>query len=133
MGKRIYFEDAASIALLYNYKVTKRNMLSLNRVKEFDSALDKKLDEMNSNVQCVYPLDCSKLIYFYTQDENDKEYLILKHDFDYEKAEHDLLQFPLDIYKAIRDNEVLKVLNIEVVDGELKKIEDGKVKKKSIL
>lgn len=133
MGKRIYFEDAASIALLYNYKVTKRNMLSLNRVKEFDSALDKKLDEMNSNFQCVYPLDCSKLIYFYTQDENDKEYLILKHDFDYEKAEHDLLQFSLDIYKAIRDNEVLKVLNIEVVDGELKKIEDGKVKKKSIL
>lgn len=35
MGKRIYFEDAASIALLYNYKVTKRNMLSFNRVKEF--------------------------------------------------------------------------------------------------
>ena len=133
MGKRIYFEDVASIALLYNYKVTKRNMLSLNRVKEFDVALDKKLDEMNSNVQCVYPLDYSKLIYFYSQDENDKEYLILKYDFDYEKAEHDLLQFPLDIYKAIRDNEVLNVLDIEMIDGELKKLEDGKVKKKSFL
>ena len=64
MSSRIFIQDSATLALIYNYDATGSKMLSLSKIEAFDSKIDSNLEEMNSKVNMVYPLDYSKLIYF---------------------------------------------------------------------
>lgn len=135
MGKRTYFEDIASIALLYNYQATARMLLSYDKIKEYDEIINNNLDKMNSNINYINSLDNSKSIYFYSKDENDKEYLILKPYFDFEKARYEYIGcLPLDIIIASQKENALEVIGLELVDGKLlkKDYEKAKVKKLSL-
>ena len=129
---RIYMEDVTSIALIYNYEATHSGsmMLSYNRIREYAEMIDLNLDAMGSNYDGVYPLDASKLIYFNTKDENGNWYSILKPGTNIEKAKEENLyrKKSLDLERASKMPNALKVLGIELVDGKMQEIEHKKEK-----
>lgn len=55
MSSRIFIQDSATLALIYNYDATGSKMLSLDKIEAFDSKIDSNLEEMNSKVNMVYP------------------------------------------------------------------------------
>ncbi len=123
MGKRIYFEDATSLALLFNYEATGNKLLSKSIVEEFDEKIDEKLDKINYEKFCVHPLDRSTLIYFPSEDENGKKYFILKDNINYNTFGRYYLAYPKEVYKAITSDEVLNVLGLCLEDGKMRRKE----------
>ena len=123
MGKRIYFEDATSLALLFNYEATGNKLLSKSIVEEFDEKIDEKLDKINYEKFCVHPLDRSTLIYFSSEDEKGKEYFILKDNINYNTFGRYYLTYPKEVYKAITSDEVLNVLGLCLEGGKMKRKE----------
>lgn len=135
MGK-VYIEDVTSIALLYNYEATSSisMMLPHDMIKEYAEIIDINLDEMRSNFNGVYPLDKEGLIYFNTQDENGKWYAVLKPDVNIEKAKYDYVyRSSYDLIIASQMANALAVLDIELENQRMRKIEHKKSKKLSLV
>ena len=120
MSSRIFIQDSATLALIYNYDATGSKMLSLSKIEAFDSKIDSNLEEMNSKVNMVYPLDYSKLIYFKSYDENGNWYCILKPNFNREQMEINYMyKIPIDVIRASKNENALDVLGLKL---ELKRI-----------
>ena len=45
MSSRIFIQDSATLALIYNYDATGSKMLSLSKIEAFDSKIDSNLEE----------------------------------------------------------------------------------------
>lgn len=129
MSSRVYIQDTTTLALLYNYEATRGMLLAVDKIRKFDHIVDNNLEEMNSNVNMVYPLDYSKLIYFTSFDEKGNEYCILKPDFDEEEARIKYIyRAPYDIIKASKKGNALDVLGLRLEDNKIIKKEKNKVK-----
>lgn len=131
MSSRIFIQDTTTLALLYNYEATRGMLLAVEKIKEFDRIVDDNLEKMNSNVNMVYPLDYSKLIYFTSFDEEGNTYCILKPDFDEEQARIKYIyRSPYDAIKASKMENALAVLGLKLEDNKIIKKEKNKVKSK---
>ena len=116
MSSRIFIQDSATLALIYNYDATGSKMLSLSKIEAFDSKIDSNLEEMNSKVNMVYPLDYSKLIYFKSYDENGNWYCILKPNFNREQMEINYMyKIPIDVIRASKNENALDVLGLKLI------------------
>ena len=135
---RVYIEDVTSIALLYNYEATHSDsmMLPHNMVQEYAQMIDTNLDTMGSKFDGVYPLDYSKLIYFNTQDENGNWYSILKPGVDVEMAKDFYIyrrKTGFDLEMASKMPNALEILNIELIEGKMQKLEHDRQKHLSLV
>ena len=120
MSSKLYIQDTTTLALLYNYEATGGMLLAVDKIKEFDHIIDDNLEEMNSNINMIYPLDYSKLIYFISFDEKGNEYCILKPNFDEEEARIKYIyRTPYDIIKASKKANALDVLGLELKDNKI--------------
>lgn len=133
MSSRIFIQDSATLALIYNYDATGSKILSLSKIEAFDSKIDRNLEEMNSKVNMVYPLDYSKLIYFKSYDENGNWYCILKPNFNREQMEINYMyKIPIDVIRASKNENALDVLGLKLEDNKIVKKEKNKVKSMSL-
>ena len=133
MSSKIFIQDSATLALIYNYDATGSKMLSLSKIEAFDSKIDSNLEEMNSKVNMVYPLDYSKLIYFKSYDENGNWYCILKPNFNREQMEINYMyKIPIDVIRASKNENALDVLGLKLEDNKIVKKEKNKVKSMSL-
>lgn len=126
MSKRIYFEDITTLALLYHYEATQgiSRMLPKSLIEEYDKMIDKNLDEMNSTINVVYPLDYEKLIYRNTQDENGEWYSVLRFDLDIGEEKYRITHnSQKDLLAAAKMANALETIGIQLIDGKMKKIE----------
>lgn len=95
--------------------------------------IDSNLEEMNSKVNMVYPLDYSKLIYFKSYDENGNWYCILKPNFNREQMEINYMyKIPIDVIRASKNENALDVLGLKLEDNKIVKKEKNKVKSMSL-
>ncbi len=131
MSKRVYFEDITTLALLYHYEATKSHsrMLPHIIIKEYDRIIDKNLDDMNSSIDIVYPLDYAKLIYKNTQDENGNWY-----DLDVEYERYNIVNNTTrDLIVTSQMPNALEALGIQMIDGKMKKMEKTHHKEENIV
>lgn len=129
MSRRVFKEDTASFALLYYYEATGYMMLPESKINSYDRIVDDNLDEMNSKINMIHPINNSKLIYFVTWDENHNKYYILKPDIDIGQARYDyVIGTPFDVIKASQMENALNSLGLKLEDGKIRIIEN-KVKK----
>lgn len=127
MGKRTYFEDSASLALLYNYDATNGigMMLSYNKIKKFDNIININLDSMNSQLSYIGSCNPENLIYFYSKDEEQKEYLILRPDIDLEKARNYYIgSIPLDLLIASQKENALNSIGLKLENRKIVKLHE---------
>lgn len=57
MSSRIFIQDSATLALIYNYDATGSKILSLSKIEVFDSKIDRNLEEMTSKLSIIYMED----------------------------------------------------------------------------
>ncbi len=124
MSSKIFIQDTTTLALLYSYEATRGKILSTNKIKVFDAIVDNNLENLNSKVNMVYPLDYSKLIYFNSFDENGNEYSILKPGIDIEKVRDDYFyKIPRSVIKASQQENALNALGLKKENGKIVKCE----------
>ena len=77
MDKRTYLEDIISIALLYRKAYVGTDMISYDKLLEFDKIVNKNLDSMNS--QCLKNVRGSDYVAFYrlVTDENGNKFAVI--------------------------------------------------------
>jgi len=88
MGK-IFINDAYNMGLIYFYEHTNRRMISIKKLNMFYHSIEKKLMEMgidNSFNWITVNYDNEDSIYYKDKDDFGNDYLILKDNFDYQKA-----------------------------------------------
>lgn len=132
MGKRVFKEDITTLALLYNYEASKSysRMLPQSMINEFDKVIDINLDEMDSTMSVVYPLDSTKLIYTNTQDEDGNWYSVIKSSCTDTDLDRVINIFREDEYfvlmEASKKANALETLGIQLKDGKMERIEKKK-------
>ena len=105
---RVYYEDIYNLGLLYVYMYSNgvQKMVLLDDLKKYYNAVEKNLDEMNSDVSenLIYAsiwYDNDEPIYFISRNKEDEVYYILKPEFDLERAIGKYIScLPADVLKA---------------------------------
>lgn len=115
MKKRIGFDASAILALLISYENTKNTMISLEKVRNFDIVLNKLLDLFGKHLK----IHVCEPVFFCRTDEMNNTYLVLKENFDYKKTIKDYVDDSEDIYDILKNDELLKTINLIIVDGKI--------------
>lgn len=126
MSKRVFLEEIVTLALVYNYEASSSvsRMLPKSVVQEYDRVIDANLDEMQSTIDIVYPLNYAKLIYTNTQDEKGNWYYVIKYDVDMENKSYNILaSIKEDLKIASQMPNALEVLGIQMENGKMKRVE----------
>ena len=105
---RVFYKDIYNLGLLYAYMDSNgmQKMVLLDDLKKYYNAVEKNLDEMNSDVSenLIYAsiwYDNDEPIYFISRNKEDEVYYILKPDFDLERAIGKYMScLPADVLKA---------------------------------
>lgn len=105
---RVFYKDIYNLGLLYAYMDSNgmQKMVLLDDLKKYYNAVEKNLDEMNSDVSenLIYAsiwYDNDEPIYFISRNKEDEVYYILKPEFDLERAiEKYISCLPADVLKA---------------------------------
>ena len=105
---RVFFKDIYNLGLIYAYMDSNgmQKMVLLDDLKKYYNAVEKNLDEMNSDVSenLIYAsiwYDNDEPIYFISRNKEDEVYYILKPDFDLERAIGKYMScLPADVLKA---------------------------------
>ena len=105
---KIFYKDIYNLGLLYAYMDSNgmQKMVLLDDLKKYYNAVEKNLDEMNSDVSenLIYAsiwYDNDEPIYFISRNKEDEVYYILKPDFDLERAIGKYMScLPADVLKA---------------------------------
>ena len=105
---RVFYEDIYNLGLLYAYMDSNgmQKMVLLDDLKKYYNAVEKNLDEMNSDVSenLIYAsiwYDNDEPIYFISRNKEDEVYYILKPEFDLERAIGKYIScLPADVLKA---------------------------------
>lgn len=115
----VCYERAAVMALIKNYAVTGNKILTYNSVKNFEKELNKKLDELGyTGTDDFKESDIEN--FFYSCDENGNEYLVLNSNLRSDiLIMTETMLYPLDYFKALHSEEVLKTINLIEVDGKI--------------
>lgn len=103
---RVHKEDIITMALLYRKKYAGTEMISYEKVEEYERIVNDNLDEMNSNYG-LKPFaifkDCR--IYTILSDENGKLFAVINPDKNLMEAKSLMNYLPLDLMIAsTRDN-----------------------------
>lgn len=103
---RIHKEDIITMALLYRKKYAGTEMISYEKVEEYERIVNDNLDEMNSNYGnkpfAIFK-DCR--IYTILLDENGKLFAVIGPDNDLMEAKRLMNYLPLDlVISSTRDN-----------------------------
>ena len=105
---RVFYKDIYNLGLLYAYTDSNgmQKMVLLDDLKKYYNAVEKNLDEMNSDVSenLIYAsiwYDNDEPIYFISRNKEDEVYYILKPEFDLERAIGKYIScLPADVLKA---------------------------------
>ena len=105
---RVFYKDIYNLGLLYAYMDSNgmQKMVLLDDLKKYYNAVEKNLDEMNSDVSenLIYAsiwYDNDEPIYFISRNKEDEVYYILKPEFDLERAIGKYIScLPADVLKA---------------------------------
>ena len=105
---RVFYKDIYNLGLLYAYMDSNgmQKMVLLDDLKKYYNAVEKNLDEMNSDVSenLIYAsiwYDNDEPIYFISRNKEDEVYYILKPEFDLERAIGKYMScLPADVLKA---------------------------------
>ena len=105
---RVFYEDIYNLGLLYAYMDSNgmQKMVLLDDLKKYYNTVEKKLDEMDSDVSenLIYAsiwYDNDEPIYFISRNKEDEVYYILKPEFDLERAIGKYIScLPADVLKA---------------------------------
>ena len=105
---RVFYKDIYNLGLIYAYKDSNgmQKMVLLDDLKKYYNAVEKNLDEMNSDVSenLIYAsiwYDNDEPIYFISRNKEDEVYYILKPEFDLERAIGKYIScLPADVLKA---------------------------------
>lgn len=105
---RVFYKDIYNLGLLYAYMDSNgmQKMVLLDDLKKYYNAVEKNLDEMNSDVSenLIYAsiwYDNNEPIYFISRNKEDEVYYILKPEFDLERAIGKYIScLPADVLKA---------------------------------
>lgn len=105
---KVYYEDIYNLGLIYAYMDSNgmQKMVLLDDLKKYYNAVEKNLDEMNSDVSenLIYAsiwYDNDEPIYFISRNKEDEVYYILKPEFDLERAIGKYIScLPADVLKA---------------------------------
>lgn len=124
MGKRIMFEDAVNLALIYINKATGRNMISYDKASEFDRVINNNLDNMNSSVSFSY--DNESKLYFPATDENGRTYLVIDPNVDIKTIKRCTIgSLPTDVLVASQKKNALNVIGLKLVNGVIVKDQEN--------
>lgn len=105
---KVFYKDIYNLGLLYAYMDSNgmQKMVLLDDLKKYYNAVEKNLDEMNSDVSenLIYAsiwYDNDEPIYFISRNKEDEVYYILKPEFDLERAIGKYIScLPADVLKA---------------------------------
>lgn len=105
---KVFYKDIYNLGLLYAYIDSNgmQKMVLLDDLKKYYNAVEKNLDEMNSDVSenLIYAsiwYDNDEPIYFISRNKEDEVYYILKPEFDLERAIGKYIScLPADVLKA---------------------------------
>ena len=105
---RVFYKDIYNLGLLYAYMDSNgmQKMVLLDDLKKYYNAVEKNLDEMNSDVSenLIYAsiwYDNDEPIYFISRNKEDEVYYILKPEFNLERAIGKYIScLPADVLKA---------------------------------
>ena len=130
---RVFYKDIYNLGLLYAYMDSNgmQKMVLLDDLKKYYNAVEKNLDEMNSDVSenLIYAsiwYDNDEPIYFISRNKEDEVYYILKPEFDLERAIGKYIScLPADVLKASLMENALECIE-PVKKKEVKGIETAK-------
>lgn len=133
---RVFYKDIYNLGLLYAYMDSNgmQKMVLLDDLKKYYNAVEKNLDEMNSDVSenLIYAsiwYDNDEPIYFISRNKEDEVYYILKPEFDLERAIGKYIScLPADVLKASLMENALEC--IELVKK--KEVKNDNQKEKSL-
>ena len=105
---KVFYKDIYNLGLLYAYMDSNgmQKMVLLDDLKKYYNAVEKNLDEMNSDVSenLIYAsiwYDNDEPIYFISRNKEDEVYYILKPEFNLERAIGKYIScLPADVLKA---------------------------------
>ena len=126
----IHLNQAASLALIYNYRATcgSATMISADTVIKYERVVNSNLKRMNSSVNDLTPdylIDTDKLFYFYAQDADNNGYYVLKSDDkSVYRRERYIMGLPLDIVIASQKENALEIIGLKLVNGRIRKLEN---------
>ncbi len=129
----VCIEDATALALIYNYEATHSisKMLRHSQIQKFAEAINFNLQQLSKE---IWPMEDADSIYFNSQDEDGNWYSILKPDLDIEKVKHSYIDTgSFYLWVASQMPNALEKINIESVNGKMKKIEKERQKYLSLV
>ena len=135
----IYFNQATSLALIYTFRATKcyeETVISKNQIEAYEEVVNNNLKEMNSKVSSLTPdylIDQKTLFFFCAKDDENTYYLLKSDDESIERRKKYIMNLPLDIVEASQKENALDILNLQLVDGQIKKKEPTSKKQKELI
>lgn len=115
----VCYEEAAIMALIKSYVSTGSKILTYDSVKNFEKELNKKLDEFGHR-GTGYFKESDRDKFFYSCDEYGNGYLVLNSNLGLDVlAMTEIMLYPLNYFKALDSDEVLKTINLIKVDGKI--------------
>ncbi len=107
------------MALIKSYVSTGSKILTYDSAKNFEKELNKKLDEFG-HTGTGYFKESDRDIFFYSCDEYGNGYLVLNSNLGLDVlAMTEIMLYPLNYFKALDSDEVLKTINLIKVDGKI--------------
>lgn len=135
MGRRTYLSDVAAMALLYRKENVNTDMISYDKILEFDKIINENLEKMKSDygVKVRYGCFSKPDLFVMLNDETGKLYAVMVPDVKLQKEwlTH-IRSLPTDIIVAAQAPNALNAINLELVDGKLINIEEEKAEHKAI-
>jgi len=118
MGKRTNFSDIVALAILFvNKKNPLVSMISYEKVKNFDEAINKNLDEMNSKIFASFFREEESDLYFTATNENGDVCLVIYPNIDVKSAINDHLAIlPTDVLVAAEKENALLTLGLKQIE-----------------
>ena len=116
-------EEAYELALCYRYKYALTNMISIDTLKKYQQAINKKIE----NIDKYYHSNNYSDFYITVMDENNQAYALINpyvKEPDYYSKIINLK--PYEILLASQQNDILKIINLKKENGQIVNLNSDK-------
>ena len=117
MGKRTYESDIVALALLYRKKYANTDMISYDKIRKFDTIINKNLDDMEASCGIGIRNESISNLYFIIADENGKACAVINPITDLKSAwKYHIGCLPTEVLIASEMDNALKEIGLITVN-----------------
>ncbi len=120
MGKRTYESDIAAMALFYRKEYASTDMLSYDKILNFDKVINNNLDEMGATCGIGMRCENASNLYFILTAEDGKTCAVINPNADLKMAwKYHIAYLPIDVLIASQMDNALKEIGLISVNNKI--------------